>query len=139
VGYRTTITEMGFPVDENRLEAAERALGHRLPQDLRRRLRRDNGGEVTAIPLQEGAGEDVDPYWHLFPVWDDSDRRRAKRTAGHIVRETSEARSWPGFPSDAVAVADNGTGDRLIMRDGDAAWWDHETGETHPVRVDWDR
>ena len=60
-----------------------------------------------------------------------------RRRAGHIVRETNEARTWPQFPADAIAIAGNGTGDRLIVRNGAVAWWDHETGETYAVRLRW--
>src|SRR3954454_21988153 len=76
---------MPFPVEEARIEVAERELGRRLPPELRQRLMRDNGGEVTAMPVREDQQEDFDPHWDLHPVWDDSDRRRASRTASHIV------------------------------------------------------
>ena len=47
---------MAFPVDEERIEAAERALGRALPPALRERLRRDDGGDVDLVPeLPEGA------------------------------------------------------------------------------------
>jgi hypothetical protein len=62
-------------------------------------------------------------------------RQRAPRATSST--ETTEARSWPGFPTDAVAIAGNGTGDQLIARGGAVEWWDHETGETHAVRVAW--
>ena len=45
---------MAFPVDEERIEAAERALGRTLPPRLRERLRRDNGGDLLLLL----AGED---------------------------------------------------------------------------------
>lgn len=128
---------VAFPADQERIEAAELELGQRLPEELRTRLLEDNGGEVVAELLEEAAG-DFDSDWELYPVWDDSDRRRAARTAGHIVDETNEARAWPQFPADAIAIAGNGTGDRLIFRGGAVAWWDHETGETHAIRVRWD-
>lgn len=36
-------------------------------------------------------------------------------------------------------VAENGTGDLLVLLPdrSEPAWWDHETGEVHPVRTDW--
>ena len=89
---------MAFPVDQERIEAAEHKLGQRLPEDLRARLRDDNGGEIVAELLEDAAG-DFDPDWELYPVWDDTDRRRAARTASRIVHETREARAWPRFPS----------------------------------------
>jgi len=107
---------------------AERQLGRSFPRPLRARLARDNGGEV------EADGDD----WTLHPVWDPTDRKRMARTAGHVVRETGQAREWSGFPADAVSIAANGTGDRLILRSGSdrVELWDHETGESSPVDVD---
>jgi hypothetical protein len=64
-----------------------------------------------------------------------------KRTTNHIVRETEEAHeSLQGaLPAGTVVVAANGTGDLLVLPpDGDQpAWWDHETGELHPVETGW--
>ena len=120
---------MPFPAEEERIEAAEAELGRRLPPPVRERLRRDNGGEVSV------GGEP----WQLHPVFDDADRRRAARTASHVVHETAEARGWDGFPPDAVAIASDGTGDRLIVAAGsdDVARWSHEDAATEPVDVDW--
>jgi SMI1 / KNR4 family (SUKH-1) len=133
---------MPFPVDEERVAAAEDALGRRLPDALRQRLMRDNGGdaEAAAAHPRPGAQRDIDPHWQLHPVWDDSDRKRAARSANHIVRETAEARAWDGFPADAIAIASNGTGDRLILQPGkdELALWDHETGEVQALRVSWE-
>jgi hypothetical protein len=47
-------------------------------------------------------------------------------------------RSWRGFPADAYVIAQNGTGDYLILRPSESDsqslgeqiyFWDHETGE----------
>ncbi len=129
-----------FPVEDARVAEAERELGRRLPHELRDRLMRDNGGEITAMPIREDQQEDFDPYWDLHPVWDGSDRRRAARTASHIVREAAEARSWPRFPDGAIPFAHNGTGDRLLITaDGDEfLYWNHEDGSTVPIRLWWD-
>lgn len=120
---------MGFPVDPSLIAAAESRLERELPEPLRSRLLRDNGGEVGA--------EDDD--WMLHPVWDPADRRRMARTANHIVAETALARQAYGFPPGAVAVAFNGYGDYLVLRPGSAAveLWEHETGACRPVEVDW--
>jgi hypothetical protein len=77
--------------------------------------------------------------WTLFPVFETTDRRRITRTANHIVRETRAARAWPGFPEDAIAIAENGGGDLLIVRgkSEDGEFGDHETGGSEPVDVDW--
>jgi hypothetical protein len=121
---------VAFPVDEERVAAAEEALGRPLPAGLRERLLRDNGGEV----IVEGYPGDAE--WQLHPVWDDGDRKRMGRTANHLVRETEEHGE---LPDGAVVVGANGTGDLLVLPAGDdePAWWDHETGELHAVRTDW--
>ncbi len=131
---------MPFPTTSERVGLTERELGRKLPTELRDRLMRDNGGEVTATPIHEEAQSEFDPYWDLHPVWDDKDRRRAERTSSHIVRETEEARSWPRFPTGAVAIASNGTADRLVLlpESDDVFCWNHESGTTSPVRVWWD-
>ncbi len=101
---------------------------------------RDNGGEITAMPIREDQQEDFDSYWDLHPVWDAADRRRAGRTASHIVLEAAEARAWPRFPDGAIPFASNGTADRLVIADDsdDFLYWDHESGDTIRVRVWWD-
>jgi hypothetical protein len=111
---------MPFPVDPERITAAECELDFAFPTAWRRALEHRNGGEV---PL----GDDV---WRVYPVWDDSDRRHAGRTANHVVRETNQARSWPGFPAAAIALASNDCGDLLVALPGSASvWlWDHELG-----------
>ena len=122
---------MAFPVDEERIEAAERALGRAFPKALRERLRRDNGGDLDLAEVGQ---------WQLHPVWDDGDRRRAKRTAGHVVRETEEAReAVPDLPEGAVVVAADGSGDLLVLLEGEDGprRRDHETGALEPVATDW--
>jgi hypothetical protein len=123
---------MGFPVEEERVAEAEGKLGRQLPPELRVRLMRENGGEVE---VRGYPGDD--PVWQLHPVWDPSDRKRAKRSANHVVRETQE--SVDDLPEGTVVIAGNGTGDLLVLvlDDDQPHWWDHETGELHPVTVDW--
>jgi hypothetical protein len=56
-------------------------------------------------------------------------------TANHIVAETKEARRWRTFPAGAIALANNGFGDLLILRAGRETpeVWLHETGEVLTV------
>jgi hypothetical protein len=123
---------MGLPVDEARIREAEEALGRSLPEPLRERLMHDNGGDVT---VSGGPGDD--PVWQLHPVWDPTDRKTSTRSASHIARETEEA--GDDLPEGAVAIAGNGTGDRLVLvaESDDPQVWDHETGDLHPVTVEW--
>lgn len=98
--------------------AAERELGFQFPVAWRRSLERSNGGEFVLN------GED----WSIHPVRDDSDRKRASRTANDVGRETGEARKWHGFPAAGIALAHNGHGDLLVGMPGSASVhrWDHE-------------
>lgn len=123
---------MAFRVSEDKISALEKAIGWPLPSALRQRLAVENGGEVHLFG-------DVEDIWWLHPVWDDSDRKRIKRTANHILRETEVAKQWGRFPADAVAIANNGSGDLLVVRKGDPETYrlDHETGDLVPTSVVW--
>ena len=121
---------MGFPVDEPYIVAAEQALGRDLPPALTSRLRRNNGGEIRT--------EDMD--WTLYPVYDSTDRTRISRTANHIVRESARWLAWHGFPEGAVAIAEDGCGNALIVLAGsdEIRVWNHETGVHAPIVIEWD-
>ncbi|AQR61521.1 hypothetical protein BZG35_07540 [Brevundimonas sp. LM2] len=120
---------MAFPATEATIAEAERSIGRSLPPDLRARLARSNGGDITI----------ADDSWSLIPVRDVTDRKRLSRTANDIVRETEQARAWRNFPKEGFAVASNGTGDLLILIPGslDVHHWCHETGAVAAVTVDW--
>lgn len=122
---------MPFPLEAQFVHQAEEKLARRLPLGYIARMCRDNGGQVHA-------GPDV---FQLYPILDSTNRKRLARTCNDIVRETASAREWPSFPPDALAIGDNGGGDKLVFlpeRDtpcfADAVyWWDHETGEIKRV------
>jgi len=118
------------------IDREELALGAALPTSLRQFLLASNGGEVD--------GED--DVWQVFPVRDDTDRKRLTRTASHIARETSTARRWDGFPAEGIAIASNGSGDYLVVlpskddvASGAAAiyFWDHDSGALSLFASDW--
>lgn len=117
---------MPFPVGEADVAVAESALGGRLPLVLRERLMRDNGGSVDI-------GDDG---FEMFRVLDTSQPERLARTSSRdMVRENQSLREWPGFPADALAIADNGIGDALVVLRGEASFgerlyfWEHELGD----------
>lgn len=122
---------MPFPLDIEFVRLTEAKLGRKLPLGYVAKLCRDNGGAVKG---------DTDLWW-LYPIFDDSDRKRLKRTCSDILRETTSARRWPDFPPEALAIGHNGGGDKLVFlpepttdRYADAVyWWDHETGELNQV------
>lgn len=121
---------MPFPVDVQFVNATEKKLGVKFRPDYVITITRQNGGEFAA-------GGDV---WLLYPIFDGSDRKRLKRMCNDVVRETSQAREWPDFPDEAIAIGGNGTGDQLVLlaeNDGhfrhEVYWWDHETGELEKV------
>lgn len=120
---------MPFDLDERYLQAAEQALGFSFPTSYRLAMMRSNGGAVAT------RNDD----WDLYPITDDSDRRRLARTLNGIVPETERARAWRGFPSAAVPLGGNGEGDQLVfLADGlelgpEVFIWRHETCEL--VRV----
>ncbi len=113
---------MAYPVSESYLRDAEARLGRSLPLSLRARLLRDNGGGIQC---------DGDE-WQLFPIWDPTDRRTIRKTTTHLVAESHRAATrWPRFPVGAIAIAENGTGDLLVLRSGgdQIELWLHETGQ----------
>ena len=123
---------MAFPGSEDLVAAAEARLGRRLPEPHRRRLIRQNGGDV------EAARED----WTLYPVWDDTDRRTVARTSNHIIRENEGLRRESAglMPSGFVAIAENGAGDLLVVgpEADEILHLDHETGLLTEVAVRWE-
>jgi hypothetical protein len=56
--------------------------------------------------------------------------------------ETRNCSAWPQFPEGAVAIAGNGSGDRLVFLRQGAVFgpavfvWSHETGEVREVASD---
>src|SRR5262245_33005667 len=101
---------MPFPVDIEHVKRAEVKLGIKLPLGYVVTMCKCNGGYVCV-------GNEND--WHLFPIFDDGDRTRLKRTCNDVCRETRSAKEWPDFPPDAVAIAANGGGDLLVLLPGD--------------------
>ena len=125
---------MPFPVDPKFISRTEDKLGVRLPLGYISKMLPNNGGSVHTS----------DEVWQLYPIYDDSDKKRVKRTGNGVVRETANASTWRDFPFHAVAIGNNGGGDQLVLlrRDGenrlgdDVFWWDHETGDLHHVADD---
>ena len=126
VARHTTLRIMAFPVDIQFVERTEAKLGRKLPLGYVVKMCHANGGEVRTC---------TDSF-RLYPIFDDSDKKHLKRTCNDVIRETASAQEWPDFPANALAIGDNGGGDKLVLlaegeseRYSDAIyWWDHETG-----------
>jgi len=116
---------MPFSLDESFIVAAEEKLGAKLPYSYRHAMMKGNGGAVHA---------DGD-YWHLYPILDNSDRNRLKRSCNDILYETKLMREWRGWPENALAIASNGTSDCLVLLkegrlyDPAVYMWLHDTGD----------
>jgi hypothetical protein len=96
---------MPFPIDKQYITAAEQVLNLTFPTSFKNKMMIENGGELFL----------AEDDWQLFPFFDESDQKRKMRTCNHIVHETKLARTWHGFPEQAVAFAHNGCGDYLIF------------------------
>jgi len=119
---------MAFPVDDQYIKAAEKELGLTFPLTFKDKMKRENGGEI----------ETEYDSWTIHPFFDKSDIKRIKRTSNHIILEAKNSKEWDGFPDNAVAIGDNGSGDKLILLTtdsnpkelGDKIYvWLHETRE----------
>jgi hypothetical protein len=126
---------MPFPLDPKWISEMEADMGVQLPLLYRGKLLKENGGELDA------AGD----HWFLYPVFDQSDKKRIARTCNSIARETKGDRARVRFPAEAISIGNNGAGDQLIMLPespgskqlGEAIyWWNHETGAVTKVADD---
>ena len=122
---------MPHPLPARFKTAAEAKLGRKLPAGYVTRICRENGGLVKALG----------GTWELYPIRDETDRKRLARTAVDLVVEQARVRDWPGFPPDAIAVGTDDGGNLLVLlssADGTRfddpvfAWW-HEDGELEPA------
>lgn len=128
---------MPFPIDEKYIAQAEQQLGLIFPPRFKVKMIQMNGGEVIAD----------DDVQQLFPFFDQSDKKRIKRTCNHIIYETKQAKQWQDFPSDTIAIASNGSGDLLIFKKLDNVQqledtvyrWSHETAALKVVTQHFDQ
>jgi hypothetical protein len=103
---------MPFPVPIAEIEKTERSLRCRFPLLMRSQMMRENGGVL------EIGGE----AWRLLPFRDGSTRKTLARSTTDILSETQAMRSsGVGFPADGAAIAQNGTGDYLVLLPDEAS------------------
>jgi hypothetical protein len=116
---------MPFNLAERFISTAEEKLGAPLPHSYRQAMMASNGGDVAVY----------NDIWNLHPILDSSDRKRLSRSCNDILQETRLMRDWPGWPENAVAIAGNGSGDKLLfLREGPLYQpalyvWLHDTGD----------
>lgn len=126
---------MAFDISEEQIAKTESTLGRGLPPIYRTMMGKNNGG--TAF--------DDEDQWDLHPIKDDSDRKRLSRSCNHIIAETKSAQAWRGFPSEGLAVGNNGSGDIMLLLPSETdatlyadrlfVYW-HETGKVEPFADD---
>jgi len=123
---------MAFDISDNQIARTEAILRRKLPPVYRAILSNNNGG--TAFTDED--------QWDIHPIKDDSDRKRLSRSCDHVLAETQTAKAWKGFPSEALAVGDNGFGDVMFLLPSELdpsifgerlfVFW-HETGTIEPL------
>lgn len=129
---QTESISMPFTLDEIHLKRTEDKLGALLPDSYRRAMMVANGGEVGSN------AED----WYLYPIMDSTDKKRLARTCNDVLAETARLAGWERFPRQALAIANNGAGDQLLLLRSDDRFeaavycWCHETGELTKVAED---
>jgi hypothetical protein len=96
---------MPFPVEEKYIKEAESALGVTFSDSYRAAMMTNNGGSIEV-------GEDD---WFLFSIRDASDNKRMARTMNHIVVAAKKTAEWPDFPADAIAFAEDQSGNYLVF------------------------
>lgn len=120
---------MPFPIEEKYIIDTENILEVKFPPIFKKKMMSNNGG--TLDPSQSSI-----EFIQLYPFFDKSSRKRIARTCNHIGAETKSAIDANyGFPTNAVSIGDDGTGNLIIlMHNGNKQldefiyMWNHETG-----------
>jgi hypothetical protein len=105
------------------VERAEAQLGAQLPEPLR---------DAYIVANKALEVEIHGEIWTTYPVFDPDN---AARTANHLTYENAPEQRWDGFPADAIAIGNSGSGDQLVLlvRNGCAMdvlhVWNHETAD----------
>lgn len=126
---------MPFPIEEKYIVQTEAKLNVTFPESYKKKMQIENGGEIQTPP----------DSWLLYPFFDKSNKKRLKRTANDICRETKQAMEWEGFPQNAICIGSNGCGDQLVFVESESQkgllgnevfWWDHETANISKIAND---
>jgi len=123
---------VAFDLSEEQLKITESDVGAMFPDSYRLYMMRSNGGACSA----------KSDNWNIIPIRDASDRKRLSRTANHVLIETKSFSEFPNWHEGAFAIAENGTGDALVMFLKDMKfepqifYWRHENGSLELVAKD---
>ena len=97
---------------------AEHQIGVCFPESLKNVWRISNGLELPG-------------GWQLYPIFD---KNSPRKTCNHICYENTKGR-WPSMEQSLISIANNGTGNQLVLKKTVTALedtiyvWNHETGE----------
>lgn len=97
-------------IDAVRIKNAEDGLGVTFPPIYRAWILKKNGGTIRF----------KDETWTVNPIFDDTDRQTMRKTASHLVADTSFARGYPTFPSGGVSIAQLNVSRLVLMPRADA-------------------
>ena len=100
---------MALDLKEEYILDVEEKLGAILPMTYKQIMKQNNGGTIYL---------DEDD-WELFPIEDKLNKKRISRTCNHIVHETNIAKEWANFPTQSLAIASDGCGNLLILKQED--------------------
>jgi hypothetical protein len=113
-------------VTEEMIAAAETELGIRFPEELREAWMLYNCNELRG-------------GWRIFPVFDPANPRK---TCGSVTRENLRGAWGQEAMSDGlVSIADNGTGNQLVLKVASGCAgaqvyrWHHETRKLTPWKA----
>ena len=131
---------MAVPASLDQIEAEERRLGRRLPEALRRRLLRDNGGEVETDESY-GGSDPLDNRWDMVGVEHTvrDKKGRGEWRSGGMAAALKSLRETFGdlfdVPEGTVVLGYAEADVLVLLPDDRYAWWDHELGDLNPVGV----
>ena len=97
---------MPFPIEEEHIVETEKELGVVFPTIFKEKMKLVNGGQVKNAKYE----------LELFPFLNRSSKETLRRTAvGNITNETRSAKSWLGFPSEAIVIGHDGYGNKVVL------------------------
>lgn len=97
---------MAYNIEEKNLILTEQKLGIVFPKSYRNSIMKNNGGHVIS-PLGV--------VWELFSIYDNSDKKRLRKTAVDLIHENKTAWNEYGLPENLYAIG-NADGEYLVFK-----------------------